>query len=527
MEKDLKDKKPAENGTPKVPWTKMIPAAAVIAALAFSGIKAKGSEESTEAVQKAETTVMPASELEKYLGYEEGNTVSDSTSASDKKNSTSKKSSSKKSAKKTAAKKSSGTRTVSESAKSNAGAAGQGSTQTSVAAVPANGYKDGVYEGSGTGFGGTIRVQVTVSGGKIAAIDILEASGETASYFASAQGVISRMIAGNTPNVDAVSGATYSSNGIIQAVQNALSQAAADGSSQQVTPAPVVTAVPTMTPSPSPTKKPSSAKEPEDPDSPKKYLDGKYTASAKGFNGDVKVIVTIKDGVIEALKQENTDTEQFFERAWSVLEKQIIGTDSVDDIDAVSGATYSSNGILNAVKKALKEAVNPEYGKKPTPTPTKKPIPKPTATPKPAATPKPTETPAATPTPEPDDPDVTPVPEKPNVTPTPGTDEPDATPEPTEAPEPVGMYRDGTYTGSAFGYGGKTYLTITISGGQIVSIEQTNQDTPEFFDPAWSMIYSQIMANQSADGIDTVSGATYSSEGILDAAQKALAQAKN
>lgn len=42
----------------------MIPAAAVIAALAFSGIKAKGSEESTEAVQKAETTVMSASELE-------------------------------------------------------------------------------------------------------------------------------------------------------------------------------------------------------------------------------------------------------------------------------------------------------------------------------------------------------------------------------------------------------------------------------------------------------------------------------
>ena len=41
MEKELKDKKPAENGTPKVPWTKMIPAAAVIAALAFSGIKAK------------------------------------------------------------------------------------------------------------------------------------------------------------------------------------------------------------------------------------------------------------------------------------------------------------------------------------------------------------------------------------------------------------------------------------------------------------------------------------------------------
>ena len=223
MEKDLKDKKPEEKNTPKIPWTKLVPAAAVIAALVFSGIKAKDSDGETEAVRQAETTVMSASELEKYLGYEEENTVSDSTAATAGKNSTTKKkSSSKKSAKKTAAKKSSGTRTVSEAAKNNAGSAGQGTTQTPVASVPADGYKDGIYEGSGTGFGGTIRVRVTVSGGKLAAIDILEASGETASYFASAQGVISRMIAGNTPNVDAVSGATYSSNGIIQAVQNAL-----------------------------------------------------------------------------------------------------------------------------------------------------------------------------------------------------------------------------------------------------------------------------------------------------------------
>lgn len=363
MEKDLKDKKQEEKNTPKIPWTKLVPAAAVIAALVFSGIKAKGSDGETEAVGQAETTVMSASELEKYLGYEKENTVSDSTTATAEKNSTTKKkSSSKKSAKKTAAKKSSGTRTVSESAKSNASAAGQGTTQTPVASVPADGYKDGTYEGSGTGFGGTIRVRVTISGGKIAAIDILEASGETASYFASAQGVISRMIAGNTPNVDAVSGATYSSNGIIQAVQNALSQAAADGNSQQVTPTPAATALPTPTSAPSPTKKPSKkpspTKEQEDPDSPKKYLDGKYTASAKGFNGDVKVIVTIKDGVIEALKQENTDTKQFFEKAWSVLEEQIIGTDSVDDIDAVSGATYSSEGILDAAQKALAQAKN-------------------------------------------------------------------------------------------------------------------------------------------------------------------------
>ena len=104
MEKDLKDKKPAENGTPKVPWPKLIPAAAV-AALVFSGIKAQGSDANTESVQKADTTVMSASELEKYLGYEETSDSADSSTAA-KKSSTSKKSTSKKSTKKTAAKKS-------------------------------------------------------------------------------------------------------------------------------------------------------------------------------------------------------------------------------------------------------------------------------------------------------------------------------------------------------------------------------------------------------------------------------------
>ena len=48
MEKDLKEKKPSENNDPKIPWPKLIPAAAVIAALAFSGIKAQGSDENTE-----------------------------------------------------------------------------------------------------------------------------------------------------------------------------------------------------------------------------------------------------------------------------------------------------------------------------------------------------------------------------------------------------------------------------------------------------------------------------------------------
>ena len=481
MEKDIKEEKLSGNNEPKLPWPKLIPAAAVIAALVFSGIKAQGSDENAQTVQKTESNIMSASELEKYLSYEETGT----DSAKSKKSTA--KTASKKSTKKTAAKKSSGTRTVSESAGNNAGAAGQGSTQTPVANVPVNGYKDGTYEGSGTGFGGTIRVRVTVSGGRITAIDILDASGETPSYFAAAQGVISKMIEGNTPNVDAVSGATYSSNGIIQAVQNALSQAAADGSSGQVPPAPA--AISTPTPTQTPAKKPKPTTK-QDPDSPPKYLDGIYEASAKGYSGDVKVTVVIKNGVIQSVEQENTDTPEFFEKAWEVLKEQIEGTDSVEGIDTVSGATYSSRGILEAVKKALEKAINPEYGKEVTPTPTKKPMPEPTSTPKPTSTPMPTQIPTKKPVP---------------------TTEPD--------PDSPPKYLDGTYEASAKGFSGDVKVTVVIENGIIQSVEQENTDTPEFFEKAWEVLKEQIEGADSVENIDTVSGAPYSSSGILDAVQ--------
>ena len=86
-------------------------------------------------------------------------------------------------------------------------------------------WKDGTYTGSGKGFGGTIFCKSNSKDGKISAIDVTSASGETASYFSKAKGIIPKMISGQTTNVDVASGATYSSNGIITAVRNALSKA--------------------------------------------------------------------------------------------------------------------------------------------------------------------------------------------------------------------------------------------------------------------------------------------------------------
>lgn len=216
---------------------------------------------------------------------------------------------------------------------------GQGSTTTPTTEVPEGGYKDGTYQGSGTGFGGTITVQVTVSGGKITAVDILSASGETGSYFASAQGVVSKVLSSQSPNVDAVSGATYSSNGIIQAVQNALSQA---GNSDSA-----ITKLQRQRQKPA--KKPKK-------DTSVSYKDGVYEGQAESFDGIVTVKVTIKNGKIKKISNTNTDTPEFFNKAWKTIKSNVISRQSTSEIDTVSGATFSSNGILGALSQALSKA---------------------------------------------------------------------------------------------------------------------------------------------------------------------------
>ena len=87
---------------------------------------------------------------------------------------------------------------------------------------------DGEYEGSATGYNGTITVSVTVSGGLVSDIEILSET-DTASYFRRAETVVDTIIEEQSLEVDAVSGATYSSAGIVNAVSDALTSAVQDG----------------------------------------------------------------------------------------------------------------------------------------------------------------------------------------------------------------------------------------------------------------------------------------------------------
>lgn len=225
---------------------------------------------------------------------------------------------------------------------SGGGAAAGSSTSVATVEDPAA-YKDGTYYGTGTGFGGTLKVKVEISGGKITDIQIME-NQDGSEYISKASALINTIISSQSTNVDTVSGATYSSVGIIQAVRDALSQAAVSTSG--------------TTTSGEAGNAGNSGNQNQDTSAATgnfPYKEGIYYGTAEGYSGDVSVAVVIQEKSIKAiLITETSDDEAFFQRAMGVV-KNVLKTQSTE-VDTVSGATYSSKGILGAIQNALKQA---------------------------------------------------------------------------------------------------------------------------------------------------------------------------
>ena len=203
-------------------------------------------------------------------------------------------------------------------------------------------YADGVYTGSSRGYGGTVQVQVTMEGGHITDVQILRAKQETSSFLRRAKRLLKTVLQEQTWEVDAVSEATYTSRGILGAIRNALTGEVVNN------PLP-------------PQPKPAEPLVEEVFEEPSAYLDGVYTATAEGFGGPITVQVTITGDTITdiTIVSHDGETTSYFAKARSVV-SAILETGTPAGVDAVSGATYSSTGILNAVKQALAKAANPE-----------------------------------------------------------------------------------------------------------------------------------------------------------------------
>lgn len=93
--------------------------------------------------------------------------------------------------------------------------------------VSSGNYNDGTYTGSADGFSENLNVKVDISGGKISNIEIVSHNETPGFYEKAFESVPAEIIASQSTNVDTVSGATYSSVGIINAVNDALSAAKA------------------------------------------------------------------------------------------------------------------------------------------------------------------------------------------------------------------------------------------------------------------------------------------------------------
>lgn len=331
---------------------------------------------------------------------------------------------------------------------------------------------DGVYKGSATGYRGSVTVAVTILNKKIVSIDILSASDDEA-FFNRAKGVIDRIISSQSLDVDVVSGATYSSNGIIGAVKNALTGEKDNGvtgkSKQEST---------------SESESDSSSAEIAAVQDASAYKDGTYYGTGKGFAGNIKVKVDIAGGKISAISIVSTKDGDSYVKSASSLLDTIVEKQSTN-VDTVSGATFSSRGIIAAVRSALSQATVRENT-------------------------------AGSDT------------DKQGAAETSGngqTDENSSGSASEHGTEGTLPYVDGIYYGTSEGYKGDIKVAVVIQDKTLKAILVTEKQDDEPFITNAMDVLKNMMKKQSAD-VDTVSGATYSSKGLIGAVKEAFEEAR-
>lgn len=353
------------------------------------------------------------------------------------------------------------------------------------------GFRDGVYTGSAQGFGGAITVRVQIGDGEIRSVNVVSHNGETPAYYAKAKAVIAEILKKQSTDVDTVSGATYSSAGILNAVADALNKAGGKKT--------VVKTSTAQTDAQSTKTDGTPAK-----NQPKKIPSGTpgngvYTGSAvcEKFGYTISCKVRFRDGKAVALYRMkmsgNSDAANvtYMKKAWRGMVHKILKSQT-DTADVVSGATYSSNAVLAAYRDAYAKAV----GSKTSSDKSSK------------MTPAPVRLPAAS----------------------------------TSEPLPSGTPKDGTYRVSVVcspdeeeDFEAYTlHADVVFSKGKCTAIRNFGSDAETnrgYYQRAASGkgsekgVAAQILAAQGTDGVYAVSGATCSSSAICELYRKAFALA--
>ena len=185
-------------------------------------------------------------------------------------------------------------------------------------------FADGTFLAQVDSFGGPLELEVIVTGGKIVAVNVLKHSDTPGLSDPAISGIPASIVAANSPDVDAVSGATVTSQAIMKAASQALQQAAtggalpADGYTIQVS-------------------------------------DGTHRGTAQGYGGELVLDVTVSGGKIsEIVVVESSETPFIADGAFKELLPALV--EAQGPVDTVSGATVTSIAVLEAVENALSGA---------------------------------------------------------------------------------------------------------------------------------------------------------------------------
>ena len=201
------------------------------------------------------------------------------------------------------------------------------SSDTNVATVDDTGLVTAGIPGTATITASTVNgltatCTVTVTGGKVTNVAI-DASGETPELGGAAAETLADELtkAGSTAGVDAVSGATLTSNAVFTAMDSCLAQAGTGSAGAE------------------------------------DLTDGTYTSSAKGCLSDVEVTVTVSGGkVSEVAIDASGETPELGGAAAETLADALTKAGSTNGVDAVSGATLTSEAVFTAMNDCLSQA---------------------------------------------------------------------------------------------------------------------------------------------------------------------------
>lgn len=187
--------------------------------------------------------------------------------------------------------------------------------------------KAGVYEGKARGFGGEVTATVTLDeNGKVTDLSV-EGPDETPKVGGAAiETLVAAILEAGSPDVDGVTGATYTSDAVINAVNGALEEAG------------------------------FREKTDNSADGEITYIPGTYKGAGDGRGGMINVEVTVSENRIESITVgEHIETPGISDLPLSRIPEEIVANQSLA-VDMVSGATLSSRGVVAAVTDALTQA---------------------------------------------------------------------------------------------------------------------------------------------------------------------------